>query len=69
MFNPCRDHCYFRYGKQYTPECDSTCEYAKVVKENKELKLRVDDLCGSIRLLERELNEDSLESSFEFFKD
>lgn len=27
MYNPCFE-CLNRYGKQYTEECDSTCEYA-----------------------------------------
>ena len=35
MFVPCRDHCYLRYGKQYTEECDTNCDYAKVCLENK----------------------------------
>jgi hypothetical protein len=33
MFNPCIEHCYARYGKQYSEECDSTCAYAKSAKE------------------------------------
>lgn len=37
MFEPCYEHCYLRYGKQYTAECDDECNYAKAVKENKEL--------------------------------
>lgn len=37
MFEPCYEHCYLRYGKQYTKECDNECNYAKVVRENKEL--------------------------------
>lgn len=35
---PCRDYCYVRYGKQYTPDCDNTCDYARVVIENRELR-------------------------------
>lgn len=35
MLIPCHDHCYLRYGKQYTKECDTTCDYAKAVKEGK----------------------------------
>ena len=34
MFVPCRDHCYLRYGRQYTKECDVNCDYAKAVKES-----------------------------------
>lgn len=36
MFNPCHDHCYIRYGKQYTEECDINCDYAKLAKENQQ---------------------------------
>lgn len=36
MFIPCHDHCYIRYGKQYTKECDTTCDYAKAVLESKQ---------------------------------
>lgn len=28
MLNPCYDHCYLKYGKQYTKECDTICDYA-----------------------------------------
>jgi len=38
LFNPCFEHCYIRFGKQYTPECDKTCIHAKIVQENKKLK-------------------------------
>lgn len=33
--NPCVDHCYLRFGKQYTPDCDDKCAYAKAEKELK----------------------------------
>lgn len=33
MFEPCIEHCYLRFGKQYTPDCDDKCAYAKAVKE------------------------------------
>lgn len=33
MFVPCYN-CYLRYGQQYTKECDTRCDYAKVVKTN-----------------------------------
>ncbi len=36
--NPCIDHCYLRYGKQYSHDCNSKCEYAKAILENKALK-------------------------------
>lgn len=35
MFNPCMEHCFIRYGKQYTSECDNVCDYAKAVKDKK----------------------------------
>ena len=38
MFVPCHDHCYLRYGRQYTKECDINCDYAKVVKEDNQNK-------------------------------
>ena len=33
MFEPCYEHCYLRFGKQYTPDCDDKCAYAKAIKE------------------------------------
>ena len=42
MFNPCYEHCYLRYGKQYTPECDTTCHFAKQVLRNKKAKVVVE---------------------------
>lgn len=42
MFNQCYEHCYLRFGKQYTPDCDDKCDYAKAVKENKLLKEEMD---------------------------
>lgn len=38
MFNPCVEHCFNRYGKQYSSECDEYCDYAKAVKEKKMLE-------------------------------
>lgn len=35
MFNPCIDHCYLRYGKQYSEECKENCAYAKAVNDIK----------------------------------
>lgn len=35
---PYIDYCYNRFGRQYTPDCDNTCDYAIKVKENKMLK-------------------------------
>lgn len=47
MMNPCRDYCYLRFGKQYTESCDTTCDYAKVVKENKRMKATLESIMGS----------------------
>lgn len=38
MFNPCYEHCYLRFGNQYTEDCDDKCEFAKAVKEKKLLE-------------------------------
>lgn len=50
MYNPCFE-CLNRYGKQYTEECNNTCEYAVAVKligelqdEIKFLQDKIDDL-------------------------
>ena len=37
MYNPCFE-CMSKYGRQYTEDCDSKCDYAKVVKEKKQLE-------------------------------
>ena len=37
MFNPCYEHCFLKYGRQYSKDCDNKCEYAKVIVENKAL--------------------------------
>lgn len=40
--NPCVDYCQLRYGQQYSPErCNTMCDYAKAVLENKELKCAI----------------------------
>lgn len=31
--NPCIDYCFQRFGRQYTPECDAHCAYAKAEKQ------------------------------------
>ena len=38
MFNPCVEHCFKLYGKQYSAECDNLCAYAKTVSEMNQLK-------------------------------
>lgn len=47
MMNPCSDYCYLRFGKQYTENCDTTCDYARVVKENKRMKEVLESIMGS----------------------
>ncbi len=42
IFNPCYEHCYLKYGKQYTTDCDDKCDYAKVIKEKKLLEEEMD---------------------------
>ena len=34
MYNPCVE-CMNRYGRQYTKECDSKCEYANAISKLK----------------------------------
>lgn len=41
MMIPCRDYCYIRFGRQYTEECDTRCDYAKSVKESKQLRSEI----------------------------
>ena len=36
--NPCVNYCYLRFGKQYRPECDEICDYAKAAKKAKQLE-------------------------------
>ena len=33
MFNPCVDYCWNRFGREYSKDCDNTCEFAKIAKE------------------------------------
>lgn len=42
MMCPCVDYCYLRFGKQYSKECDSKCDYVRVIKVLKEVLLSVD---------------------------
>lgn len=48
-FNPCIEHCFIKYGKQYDPILCSNCDHAKIAKElnkYKKFKEYFDDLCG-----------------------
>lgn len=58
MFILCRDHCYIRYGKQYTEECDTTCDYARVYLENK--KYPRSDMTFSYKLESARFNPDNV---------
>lgn len=55
MFNPCFEHCYQRFGKQYTSDCDDKCEFAKVAKEKRKIeeeqKLLLEEMDRPIRTL------------------
>lgn len=42
MFNPCMEYCKNKFNKEYTNDCDSICEYASVVKENRRLKAEIE---------------------------
>lgn len=42
MVNPCIDYCFNRFGKFYSSDCDSKCEFAKVIKEKKLLEKEMD---------------------------
>lgn len=35
--NPCIEYCYFRFGKRYSADCDTSCEFAKAMKDNRVL--------------------------------
>ena len=48
MFNPCYEHCYLRWGKQYAKKCDDNCVFAKVCLENRELKGFLDKLFNEL---------------------
>ena len=39
MNSPC-ELCYVKFGKEITDECDKECEFAKIIKENEQLKNR-----------------------------
>ena len=42
--NPCKDYCYYRYGKEYTPECDKNCDFAKEVNLRKKLEKELQEI-------------------------
>lgn len=54
MYSPCFE-CMNRYGRQYTEECDSTCEYAVAVKVISDLQTEIKNLQDKIDDLEMEI--------------
>jgi len=51
---PCLE-CKNRYGKEYSPECNNTCDYAKVVNDNKWLREYKESADRSISKLKDEI--------------
>lgn len=35
---PCIDYCYNHFGKQYSEDCDFKCDYARLIRKNKQLE-------------------------------
>lgn len=44
MTNPCIEYCYIKYGRRYTTSCDTVCEFARIAKENRELRAIIERL-------------------------
>lgn len=42
MIIPCVDYCFYRFGKEYSKDCDNNCNYAKVVAENAQLQTELE---------------------------
>lgn len=60
MFNPCVEHCYNRYGKQYSSDCDDKCEFAKEIKEKRilgEKSNKYDEIIKQINITVNSKNE------------
>ena len=55
MYSPCFE-CLNRYGKQYSEECDNTCEYAVAVKYIGELQDEIKSLQDIIEDLKKRDN-------------
>ena len=54
MYSPCFE-CLNRYGKQYSKECDNTCDYAASIKTRNRLLDEISDLQNKINDLEMQL--------------
>ena len=57
MYNPCQE-CHIRYGKSYSKECDTECEYAHIVSEFNKIKSKFDEH-GGLESVIKILNGDS----------
>lgn len=44
MFNPCIDCCFVRYGKLFTDECYSKCDYAIMQQKLDNIPLTIEQL-------------------------
>ena len=58
-FNPCFE-CLNRFGRQYSKNCDNTCEYAYAVKLRDS---NIEDLNTTIKKLESDLEEEKLRTA------
>ena len=54
MYSPCFE-CLNRYGKEYSKECDTTCDYAASIKTRNRLLDEISDLQNKIDDLEMQL--------------
>ena len=55
---PCFEHCYVKYGKQYDQDkCDSECDYARALLENKKLKEKEEERMKTFEEIKDYLNE------------
>ena len=57
-FNPCKDHCYLKYKRQYVPEkCDAACDYAADACKRKRLEKAAK---SAIRFLETDPSDECI---------
>ena len=47
--NPCIDYCFYRFGKEYSKDCNNYCEYAKIMAENEKLRAELEQVKGEWR--------------------
>ena len=71
--NPCRELCILRYNKEYSQECDDTCEFAAAMKPLKtldELIEKIESIEGSLYVCSPEVfKEQTVYLIKEHFKD